>query len=146
MLKADRKNKSLVDQYKKFVKCIIKDNKSKTTNHVFNIPNNGDMDILYTYFNSPRTRRIKLDLIKYMVDVGIVNLNYVCKKTGYGILHAYLGNMDVDIDILEWLCNNGVNVNLQNRDLITPLHTYMIIGNVCVHVIKRLSNSVETWI
>ncbi|AGY97250.1 CPXV016 protein [Cowpox virus] len=138
MLKADRKNKSLVDQYKKFVKCIIKDNKSKTTNHVFNIPNNGDMDILYTYFNSPRTRRIKLDLIKYMVDVGIVNLNYVCKKTGYGILHAYLGNMDVDIDILEWLCNNGVNVNLQNRDLITPLHTYMIIGNVCVHVIKKI--------
>ncbi|AXN74797.1 ankyrin-containing protein [Akhmeta virus] len=137
MLKEDRKNKSLIEQYKKFIKCI-KDNKSKTVNHVFDIPNNGDMDILYTYFNSPKIRSIELDLIKYMLDVGIINLNYVCKKTGYGILHAYLGNMDVDIDILEWLCNNGVDVNLQNHDLITPLHTYMITGNVCVHVIKKI--------
>ncbi|AOP31488.1 ankyrin [Skunkpox virus] len=137
-LKSEGKKSVVINQYKKFIKFI---KGIKYRDYVFDIPYNDDIvdgDILYMYFKSPKTSNIEINLVKTMIDIGIVNLNYVCKKTGYGILHTYLGNMNVDIDILELLCNNGANINTQSHDRVTPLHTYMRTGNVCPVVIKKI--------
>ncbi|AOP31698.1 ankyrin [Volepox virus] len=135
-LKSERK-KSIINQYKKFIKFI---KGAKNKDYVFEIPCNDDInrDILYMYFKSPRTSNIEINLVKTMIDIGIVNLNCVCEKTGYSILHAYLGNMNVDTDILELLCKNGANINIRSHDHVTPLHTYMRTGNVCPNVIKKI--------
>ncbi|AOP31478.1 ankyrin [Raccoonpox virus] len=128
-------NNTLIDTYKSFIENNIYNKKNIT----YSISQNEDMDILYTYFKSSKySIDLEPELVKSMIDCGIVNLNYCNKKTSHGILHAYLGNNRVDTAVLELLCNSGADINMKSCKFITPFHTYLRRSDACPNIARTI--------
>ncbi|AST09390.1 ankyrin-repeat protein [Murmansk poxvirus] len=133
ILESKNKHNPLIKNYKSFINNLNKKNVK------YNIGNNEDMDILYTYFKlSKYSVDLEPELVKYMIDSGIVNINYRNKKTNHGILHAYLGNIHVNTDVLELLCNSGANINMKSNKSITPFHTYLRRSDASPNVVRKI--------